>query len=113
MLISIEENINGLSVWFSGSMDHSDQIRLLDLAERLEASPALLCVFNLSELDHLDGTGLGMLLFVYDCALSAGKRVEIHGLQNQIKRLFRSEDFEMTAPSPWPGRAMAPAPYSV
>ncbi len=109
MLISIEENINGLSVWFSGTMDHSDQIRLLDLAERLKTSLALLCVFNLSELDEPDAAGLGMLLFVYNCTLSAGKRVEIHGLQNQIKRLFRAEDFEMMPASLWLNLEPAPA----
>jgi ABC-type transporter Mla MlaB component len=94
MNIRLDEGISTMTVWLSGPMGPADQTCLLELAERIEALPAARCVFNLTKLDPVDGVGLGMLLFIYDSALAAGKHVDIQGLKERWTSLLRVEGLD-------------------
>lgn len=91
MLISVEEYPNQMSIWLSGPEEDDDKQRLLALAEQIKHSDVERCVFNLSEKDALNSREIGMLLYVSDTVLLAGKNVEFHGLQEAARRQLHKE----------------------
>lgn len=91
---------------FDKNIEHNDDFQLIKLKgdldvysedefkgfieENLDENKDL--VIDLSDLDYLDSTGLGMFMNIYNSQKSKGKTVKIINAKDNIKKLFKITD---------------------
>lgn len=91
---------------FDKSIEHNDDFQLIKLKgdfdvysedefkgfieENLDENKDL--VIDLSDLDYLDSTGLGMFMNIHNKQKSKGKTVKIINAKDNIKKLFKITD---------------------
>lgn len=91
---------------FDKIIEHNDDFQLIKLKgdldvysedefkgfieENLDENKDL--VIDLSDLDYLDSTGLGMFMNIYNKQKSKGKTVKIINAKDNIKKLFKITD---------------------
>lgn len=92
------ENGSSCDLKFIGKLTFSDGTHVLKLIDELEASSISDCSIDLSELDSIDSSGLGMLLLVNNAAKDFGKNVCLSGAKGQVQKMLELSKFSEIVP---------------
>ncbi|SDJ44590.1 STAS domain-containing protein [Nonomuraea jiangxiensis] len=82
----------------SGKLDGTGNEALDSFIKSARHAPDDLLVFDLSELEFLDSTGLRALLDAYSCAVRHGANVYFASLQDEPARLFSATGLDTVLP---------------
>ncbi|WP_297281278.1 STAS domain-containing protein [uncultured Anaerococcus sp.] len=87
----IEANDNTQTVKLIGDLDvYSEDDFKSFIDEEIDTNKDL--VIDLSDLEYLDSTGLGMFMIIYKMQESNGKSVKVVNAKENIKKLFKITD---------------------
>lgn len=87
----IEANDNTQTVKLIGDLDvYSEDYFKSFIDEEIDTNKDL--VIDLSDLEYLDSTGLGMFMIIYKMQESNGKSVKVVNAKENIKKLFKITD---------------------
>jgi HptB-dependent secretion and biofilm anti anti-sigma factor len=85
---------DGIRVALSGRMTLVDHEKFRTVVDAIERSDAKECVFDLSGLDFVDSSGLGMFLIARDVAIPKGIDIELRSPQDSVKRILEIARFQ-------------------
>lgn len=87
----IEANDNTQTVKLIGDLDvYSEDDFKSFIDEEIDTNKDL--IIDLSDLEYLDSTGLGMFMIIYKMQESNGKSVKVVNAKENIKKLFKITD---------------------
>lgn len=84
--IRIENEI--VNITLNGSMYAIDAANLRDTVQDLIRGGNTKFSFDLSALDYMDSTGLGLFIFIDEELKAKGGKVTLNGLTGRVKTLF-------------------------
>lgn len=84
---------DGLRVTLTGRMTLIDHEKFRAVVEAIERMEGSCCVFDLTGLEFVDSSGLGMFLIARDVALPKQVEIELHGAQETVKRILQIAKF--------------------
>jgi anti-sigma B factor antagonist len=79
---------NTVTVSLEGSMYAIDAANLRDTIHDLIRGGNTKFIFDLSALDYMDSTGLGLFIFIDEELKAKGGKVTLNGLTGRVKTLF-------------------------
>ncbi|MBF0167069.1 MAG: STAS domain-containing protein [Alphaproteobacteria bacterium] len=85
---SIQSNSNGKLVRLSGRMTFADFDGFQKLIALFQEARGKRFEFDLSEVDYIDSSALGMILLARDAANSNGVDLSLTGAKGQVKRIM-------------------------
>ena len=88
MECSIQTDASGKTVLLSGRVTSRDFDGFKALLALLDGEGARGMVLDLSAVEFMDSTALGMVLLLQDKARSRGANFSLQGVKGQVKRLF-------------------------
>lgn len=91
---TVQTAADGLRVTLTGRMTLIDHEKFRNVVEAIERGPGGSCVFDLTGLEFVDSSGLGMFLIARDVALPRGVEIELHGAQDAVKRILQIAKFQ-------------------
>lgn len=88
-MLLYEKNRNGLTIRLSGELDHStaSEIRA-EIDELIDRFNVRKLIFDLSELDFMDSSGIGLIIGRYKRMARKGGSVAVSGTGVHIDRIF-------------------------
>lgn len=84
---------NGMRVALNGRMTLIDHEKFRSVVEAIERMEGQVCVFDLSSLEFVDSSGLGMFLIARDIAQPKDVEIELAGAQDTVKRILEIAKF--------------------
>lgn len=95
MEYSVQSGSNGKEFTFSGRFTFTDQKKVADIQNSLgEERNLQQCVFDLSGVDFIDSSGLGMLLTLQKKGSEQGAEIILRHPQDKVMKVFRACKFE-------------------
>jgi len=91
---NVQTIAEGLQVNLSGRMTLVDHDKFRAVVDSVEQMSGKCCVFDLSGLEFIDSSGLGMFLIARDVALQKQIEVRLQGARNGVKRILEIAKFE-------------------
>lgn len=91
---AVQAATDGLHVTLKGRMTLIDHEKFRNVVDAIEKSTGSKCVFDLSGLEFVDSSGLGMFLIARDVALPKGMEIELFGAQDGVKRILQIAKFQ-------------------
>ncbi|MGE7916546.1 STAS domain-containing protein [Lysinibacillus xylanilyticus] len=88
MTIHFKELDNKLYGFVEGEIDTFTASRLREELEAVKITEGLEIELNLSKVNYMDSTGLGIFVAFYKRALREKGKVKLVGLSNRLQRLF-------------------------
>lgn len=85
---------DGLRVTLTGRMTLIDHEKFRNVVDAIEKSSAKLCVFDLSGLEFVDSSGLGMFLIARDVALPKEMEIQLLNAQESVRRILQIAKFQ-------------------
>lgn len=85
---SFEGRDKTLTIHVAGRMTHSDYKGFRDILARINADRPSRTVFDLSEVEFVDSSALGMLLIVRDAAIQNEVELVLKGASGQVAKLI-------------------------
>ncbi|KIL99232.1 hypothetical protein CCC_03450 [Paramagnetospirillum magnetotacticum MS-1] len=79
----------GLTVTLGGRMTHKDHKAFRDILSKINEARTPKVVFNLSRVEFMDSSALGMLLIVRDAAVQQRRAVVLRGATGQVENLIK------------------------
>jgi anti-sigma B factor antagonist len=89
MKIDINKSGNGARVMLSGSMYVEDSATVREKLIALLEEGISNLTLDLSSLDYVDSSGLGVLISIHKRCLQKGGRMTITGLRGMVEELFK------------------------
>lgn len=86
--IHVEENGNQQNVFLSGEIDTYTAPKLREELIPLAEKGGNQIIINLSEVQYIDSTGLGIFVGVLKATDASGSSLTLTGMTERIKRLF-------------------------
>lgn len=83
-----ESRDGGLTVKVSGRMTHKDHRAFRDILAHINDGTPRVC-FDLSRVEFMDSSALGMLLIVRDAAVQQHRNVVLKGATGQVENLMK------------------------
>lgn len=83
-----------LRVSLTGQLIYSDTDPFADLLEKFRQMRLSNCVVDLHRLEHIDSSGLRMLLLTYDVCRENGAELSILGAHGQVAEMLRHSRFD-------------------
>ncbi len=77
-----------LTIFLIGKVSYSDHLQFREISRACEGSSAPGVVFDMTEVDFIDSTGLGMLIVAGEEAKKQQKEFIIKNPNSQVKKLF-------------------------
>ncbi|HYC04729.1 MAG TPA: STAS domain-containing protein [Azospirillaceae bacterium] len=84
----------GLEIKLSGRMTLVDHDRFRSVVDTLEGMEGGRCVFDLSGLEFVDSSGLGMFLIARDVAQNRGIDIVLRGARDGVQRILGIAKFD-------------------
>ena len=85
----IQTNDNTLYVHFQGRLQFEDHKEFKDLIhDIIPAAKQKQIVFNLSQMDFIDSSGIGMILLAHETIKEQEKSFYLSSAQGQVKRIL-------------------------
>ena len=88
----IKEENNTLKICLQGDLDVYSEDEFKDFLDQNLKKVEKDLIFDLSDLDYLDSTGLGMFMNIYKMASENEKSVKIINAKENIYKLFKITD---------------------
>ena len=89
-MFSYELRRNTLTVWLSGELDHSMAARVREEIDKLmDDARVRRLVFDVSELDFMDSSGIGLIIGRYKRLSRRGGSVAVASPDRRIDKLFQ------------------------
>lgn len=85
---------DGLRVTLTGRMTLIDHEKFRNVVDAIEKSSTKLCVFDLSGLEFVDSSGLGMFLIARDVALPKEMEIQLLNAQESVRRILQIAKFQ-------------------
>ncbi|MBP7338478.1 STAS domain-containing protein [Niveispirillum sp.] len=85
---------DGLRVTLSGRMTLIDHEKFRNVVDAIEKAEGNVCIFDLTRLEFVDSSGLGMFLIARDVALPKKMEIELFGAQESVKRILQIAKFQ-------------------
>lgn len=82
------------NVSLSGRLTFADHQKFREIIDVCGNTSTEEFVIDLTELEFVDSTGLGMFFIVLDSVEGKNIRITLAGAQGQVRRMFRSAKFE-------------------
>ena len=86
---AFESRDQGLTIAVSGRMTHKDYKGFRDILSRINSDHPSRAVFDLSRVEFLDSSALGMLLIVRDAATQGQMELVLKGACGQVAKLHK------------------------
>lgn len=86
--VNLEEIDNNLTGFIRGEIDAHTAPVLREKLEAFQNQDGLKAVLDLSDVDYMDSTGLGVFVAFYKSVNAKGGHVKLKGLSSRLKRLF-------------------------
>lgn len=86
--MDLQETDNALTGFISGEIDAFTAPVLREKLETYQNRDGLNAELDLSEVDYMDSTGLGVFVAFYKSVNAKGGHVKLKGLSSRLKRLF-------------------------
>lgn len=86
--VELEESNNTLTGFIRGEIDAHTAPVLREKLEMHQHKEGLNAVLDLSDVDYMDSTGLGVFVAFYKSVNAKGGHVKLKGLSTRLKRLF-------------------------
>lgn len=86
--VNLEEIDNNLTGFIRGEIDAHTAPVLREKLEAYQNQDGLKAVLDLSDVDYMDSTGLGVFVAFYKSVNAKGGHVKLKGLSSRLKRLF-------------------------
>ncbi len=84
-----ESRDGGLSIKVSGRMTHKDHKAFRDILGQINNAGSARVQFDLSRVEFMDSSALGMLLIVRDAAVQQNRDVVLKGATGQVETLMK------------------------
>ena len=91
---AVRNAADGLHVALNGRMTLIDHEKFRVVVDAIEQFQGTRCAFDLSGLEFVDSSGLGMFLIARDVALPKGIEIELRGAQDAVKRILQIAKFQ-------------------
>ncbi len=85
---AFEGGTQALTVQVAGRMTHSDYKGFRDILARITSERPACTVFDLSRVEFVDSSALGMLLIVRDAAQQSQTELVLKGASGQVAKLI-------------------------
>jgi HptB-dependent secretion and biofilm anti anti-sigma factor len=79
----------GLTIKVGGRMTHKDHKAFRDILAKINEAKTATVVFDLSGVEFMDSSALGMLLIVRDAAVQQRRDVVLKGATGQVENLMK------------------------
>lgn len=91
-----ELNLNGkdLRLSVSDQLIYSDTAKFSSIIQKVKETELTSCVVELQRLDHIDSSGLRMLLLLHDACKEQGAKLRLAGSKGQVKEMLLHCRFE-------------------
>jgi anti-sigma B factor antagonist len=86
--VDLEEIDNNLTGFIRGEIDAHTAPVLREKLEAFQNEEGLKAVLDLSDVNYMDSTGLGVFVAFYKSVNAKGGHVKLKGLSSRLKRLF-------------------------
>lgn len=90
---AVQEIDGGILVSLSGRMTLIDHGKFREVVDSLERMRGTRCVFDLSKLEFVDSSGLGMFLIARDIAMPKNVEIELRGATEGVGRVLEIAKF--------------------
>ncbi|MGE5503128.1 MAG: STAS domain-containing protein [Actinomycetota bacterium] len=80
-------------VRLAGPLTFAEHRKFRRVVDRLEAHAPSRVVLDLSQVEHIDAAGLGLLLVARDTVRTRGGRAELHGAGGEVGRMIALSRF--------------------
>lgn len=90
---SIHQIDDGIQVNLSGRMTLVDHDKFRTVVDSMERMQGTRCIFDLSRLEFVDSSGLGMFLIAREVAIPKKVEVELHGATSSVSRVLEIAKF--------------------
>lgn len=95
MNIDLTTSADTFQAHLSGRFDYTTRSQFVEqVVNAVEGNPASALTIDMSSLDYIDSSALGMLLMLRDKARRAGKTVVLSGVQGTIMQIIRTAQFD-------------------
>jgi anti-anti-sigma factor len=84
-----ETRDGGLTIKVSGRMTHKDHKAFREILNQIGISGTMRVRFDLSRVEFMDSSALGMLLIVRDAAVQQQRDVVLKGATGQVENLIK------------------------
>lgn len=91
---NLAEKNGTLTITIAGQLIFSDTAPFAGILGQIRKAGVGSCLVDLSRLDHIDSSGLRMLLLVYDACRAAGAMLEFRGSKGQVRDMLLHCRFE-------------------
>ena len=89
-MLLYEKNRTVLTVYLSGELDHSNAASIrTEMDELIEQTNCRKLIFDLSGLDFMDSSGIGLVIGRYKLMAKRGGSVAVTGSGRHIDRIFK------------------------
>jgi anti-anti-sigma factor len=85
---AVENGANGLAVHIRGRMTHADYRGFREILGVINENDAPRIIIELSAVDFVDSSALGMMLIVRDAAVQQKRTVVLKGATGQVEKLI-------------------------
>lgn len=89
MEYEFEPRDGGLTFRVSGRMTHRDHKEFRDILGKINAAGSTRVVFDLSRVEFMDSSALGMLLIVRDAVVQHNREVVLRHASGQVETLMK------------------------
>jgi len=93
MEYSIKRNSSATEVLLTGRMTFADHEKFRDVIAAFDGPAGHQMVFDLSNLDFVDSSGLGMFIIARDTAQKKSLEFSIRGAKDDVKRVMQVAKF--------------------
>ena len=94
MVLNITEQNGQLSVYLEGQLSFMDAEEFKQVFSAMDKSTISDCIFDLSKLESIDSSGLGMLVKVNDISFNQGYSVSLKGAQDRVLKVLKLSKME-------------------
>ena len=91
---TVQATSDGLRVTLTGRMTLIDHEKFRNVVDAIEKATGAVCLFDLTKLEFVDSSGLGMFLIARDVALPKKMEIELFGAQESVKRILQIAKFQ-------------------
>ena len=96
MKYAIDKKTNGMKIALSGRITFADYADINTLIAAIKENPGRLITLDLSAVEFIDSSALGMLLLIRDAAGSQSG-FSIQNAKGQVKRIMTLAHFQLAA----------------
>ena len=89
MNLNIHENGTSVRVDVSGALDAEATLAAQPVMKHVISSPASAVTVDLSEVEFIDPSGVGMIVFLFKRLSAANRQFQVTGVKGQPERLIR------------------------